>query len=135
MRNSGRLRSTLRSIPSSLLLSKGTLDDTLLGGGGRDRRERSSSSFLVAVTNPKGYLFFSAFLPQFIAPNAPQTSQFVALATVFATIDFTVMFIYAALGSQAMRALRKSGALWLDRVCGGALLALAGLAFYRRASA
>jgi hypothetical protein len=32
--------------------------------------------------------------------------------------------------------LRKSGALWLDRICGGALLMLAGsLAFYRRASA
>lgn len=30
--------------------------------------------------------------------------------------------------------LRRSGALWLDRLCGGALLSLAGaLAFYRRA--
>ena len=70
------------------------------------------------------------------APNAPQTPQFLALAIVFATIDFTVMFCYAALGSQAVRALKKSGALWLDRLCGGALLALAGsLAFYRRAGA
>ena len=32
--------------------------------------------------------------------------------------------------------LRRPQALWLDRVCGGALLALAGsLAFYRRANA
>jgi threonine/homoserine/homoserine lactone efflux protein len=29
-------------------------------------------SFLVAATNPKGYLFFSGFLPQFIVPHEPQ---------------------------------------------------------------
>ena len=40
------------------------------------------------------------------------------------------------LGAQAVRMLRKSGALWLDRICGGALLTLAAyLALYRRASA
>lgn len=122
-----------------LLRSKGTFDEALRAAGeGRARSARAIflKSFLVAVTNPKGYLFFSAFLPQFVAPAAPQAPQFLALAIVFATIDFAVMFTYAALGSQAMRALKKSGALWLDRLCGGALLALAGsLALYKRASA
>jgi threonine/homoserine/homoserine lactone efflux protein len=90
-------------------------------------------SFLVAVTNPKGYLFFSAFLPQFIIPTEPQLPQYVVLASTFATIDFMVMFGYAAGGAQAIRVLRAKGVLWLDRICGGALLALAGsLAFYRR---
>ena len=90
-------------------------------------------SLLVAVTNPKGYLFFSAFLPQFIVPTEPQLPQYVALAVTFATIDFIVMFAYASAGAQAIRLLRAKGVLWLDRICGGALLALAGsLAFYRR---
>jgi threonine/homoserine/homoserine lactone efflux protein len=40
-------------------------------------------SFLVSVTNPKGYLFVSAFLPQFIAPTQPQLAQYVVLAIVF----------------------------------------------------
>lgn len=94
-----------------------------------------TKSFLVAVTNPKGYLFFSAFLPQFIDPSAPQAEQYVLLALVFAAIDFVVMSGYAALGSQAVRLLKTSGAAWLDRICGGALLALAAsLAFYRRAA-
>lgn len=93
-------------------------------------------SFLVAITNPKGYLFFSAFLPQFVVPQLPQFPQYLALAVTFALIDFAVMFGYAILGSRAVRLLKKQGALWLDRFCGGALLALAGsLAFYRRASA
>jgi threonine/homoserine/homoserine lactone efflux protein len=90
-------------------------------------------SLLVAVTNPKGYLFFSAFLPQFIAPAEPQIPQYVALAVTFASIDFIVMLGYALAGAYAIRVLRAKGALWLDRVCGGALLALAGsLALYRR---
>lgn len=93
-------------------------------------------SFLVAVTNPKGYLFFTAFLPQFIDPAQPQLAQYAVLAVTFAAIDFTVMFGYAAAGAQAIRLLRAKGVLWLDRLCGGALLALAGsLALYRRAGA
>jgi threonine/homoserine/homoserine lactone efflux protein len=101
--------------------------------------ERASSraiflrSFLVAVTNPKGYLFFSAFLPQFVTPTEPQLPQYAALAVTFAAIDFTVMFAYASAGAQAIRLLRARGVLWMERVCGGALLALAGgLALYRR---
>ncbi len=89
----------------------------------------------MAVSNPKGYLFFSAFLPQFINPTEAQLPQYVILALVFAGIDFTIMLGYALLGSQAVRLLKKSAALWLDRICGGALLTLAGsLAFYRRAN-
>ncbi len=120
-----------------LLRSRGTLDVSLRTGGedgAGSARSLLLKSFLVAVTNPKGYLFFSAFLPQFINPAAPQSQQYLILALVFAGIDFLVMFGYAALGSQAVRMLRTSGALWLDRVCGSALLVLAGsLAFYRRA--
>ena len=88
------------------------------------------------MTNPKGYLFFSAFLPQFIVPTLPQTSQYVILAVVFAAIDVLVVSGYATLGSQTVRLLQQSGALWLDRICGTMLLTLAGsLALYRRANA
>jgi threonine/homoserine/homoserine lactone efflux protein len=101
----------------------------------RSARSIFLRSFLVAVTNPKGYLFFTAFLPQFIDPAGGQAQQYAMLAIVFAGIDFLVMLGYALLGSRAVRLLRSSGALWLDRACGGALLALAGtLAFYRRAA-
>ena len=90
-------------------------------------------SFLVAVTNPKGYLFFSAFLPQFVVPTEPQLPQYAALAFTFAAIDFVVMLGYASAGAQAIRLLRAKGVLWMERLCGGALLALAGgLALYRR---
>lgn len=92
-------------------------------------------SFLVAVTNPKGYLFCSALLPQFIDPAAAQAPQYLAISLVFAGIDFSVMFGYAFVGARAIRLLKASATRWIDRACGGALLALAGsLAFYRRAN-
>lgn len=122
-----------------LLRSGGTLDSAMQPADTGEATSASSiflKSFLVAATNPKGYLFFSAFLPQFIDALAPQVPQYTALALVFAGIDFIVMFAYALLGAQAVRMLRQSGALWLDRICGGALLVLAAsLALYRRANA
>ncbi|SFI72432.1 Threonine/homoserine/homoserine lactone efflux protein [Phyllobacterium sp. CL33Tsu] len=122
-----------------LIRSKGTLElsnITARAATSVSVRSVFLKSFAVAVTNPKGYLFFSAFLPQFVDPALPQLPQYMVLAATFAAIDFMVMFGYAMLGSRAARFLRRSGALWLDRVCGGAMLMLAAsLAFYRRANA
>ena len=93
-------------------------------------------SFLVAVTNPKGYVFCSALLPQFIDPAAAQAPQYLIIALIFAALDMTVMLAYAFVGARAIRLLTLSATRWIDRACGGMLLALAGsLAFYRRGAA
>ncbi|KQX20470.1 LysE family translocator [Variovorax sp. Root434] len=93
-------------------------------------------SFLVAVTNPKGYIFCSALLPQFIDPSAAQAPQYLAIALIFAALDMAVMLAYAFVGARAIRLLTVSATRWIDRACGGMLLALAGsLAFYRRGAA
>ncbi|MEJ8850717.1 LysE family translocator [Variovorax rhizosphaerae] len=95
-----------------------------------------TKSFLVAVTNPKGYLFCSALLPQFIDPVATQAPQYLSIAVLFAALDVAVMLAYAFVGSRAMQLLTASATRWLDRTCGAMLLALAGsLAFYRRSTA
>lgn len=119
-----------------LLLSRGHFavrdDDDPRGS----RRAVFMKSFLVAVTNPKGYLFVGALLPQFITASQPQLPQYLIIGAVFCAIDFTIMFAYAAAGSQVVRLLTRRGALWLDRICGAVLLALAGvLAISRRANA
>ncbi len=119
-----------------LLRSQGGLDLSQAGGAeGASARGIFAKSFLVAVTNPKGYLFCSALLPQFIDAAAPQWPQYAAIAVVFAGLDFAVMLAYAIVGAKAVQLLRRRAVLWLDRCCGGALLALAGsLAFYRRST-
>jgi len=120
-----------------MLRSKGSIEGALQASASQAKGTAFAiglKSFMVAVTNPKGYLFFSAFLPQFIDPSGPQLQQYVVLGAVFAALDFMIMFGYAVFGSQAVRVLKSEGAKWLERACGGALLALAGsLALYRRA--
>jgi threonine/homoserine/homoserine lactone efflux protein len=121
-----------------LLRSKGSLDPAAAGAAQGDARPRAvfAKSFLVAVTNPKGYLFCSALLPQFIDASAPQWPQYATIAVLFAGLDFAVMFAYAAIGAHAIRLLKRRAVLWLDRCCGAALLALSGsLLLYRRAAA
>jgi threonine/homoserine/homoserine lactone efflux protein len=94
-----------------------------------------AKSFLVAVTNPKGYLFCSALLPQFVDAGAPQWPQYLLIGLAFAGIDFVVMFGYAAVGAHAIKVLRRRAVLALDRMCGATLLVLAGsLVLYRRGS-
>ncbi|MFY2823372.1 LysE family translocator [Ruegeria sp. MALMAid1280] len=91
-------------------------------------------SFLVAVTNPKGYLFFTAFLPQFLTPTEAMFQQYVTLALIFIAVDVIVMAAYAGLGAKAVQFLSNRGALWIDRICGGLLVALGlALTFLKRA--
>ncbi len=90
---------------------------------------------LVALTNPKGYLFFSAILPQFVNPQAPQLPQYVLLALTFTAIDGLVMLLYASGGARAVQLFRTPMTMvWINRFSGGAIVILAGaLALYRRA--
>lgn len=89
----------------------------------------------VAVTNRKGYLFFSAILPQFVNPQAPQLPQYVLLALTFTLIDGLVMLGYASGGARAVQFFRTPMTIvWINRFSGGALITLAGAsALYRRA--
>jgi threonine/homoserine/homoserine lactone efflux protein len=90
--------------------------------------------FLVTVFNPKGILFFIAFVPQFIRADASYLSQ-----AAFFVLAFTVLGILNgaayALGADAMRrVIRSTGVLrWMNRA-GGAVIAAAGVAalFTRR---
>lgn len=121
-----------------LLRSQGRLDvahASAEAGAAGSPRAVFSRCFLVAVTNPKGYLFCSALLPQFIDPALPQAPQYLVIGGVFAGLDFLVMFAYAAIGAHAIRLLHRRAVLWLDRCCGGALLVLSGsLLLYRRSA-
>lgn len=93
-----------------------------------------SRSQLVALSNPKGLLFFSAFLPQFINTAEAQAPQYALLAVSTALLDIAVMSCYALGGAQAARLLTVRGLRRLHRACASVLLSLAAfLAVYRRA--
>ncbi|AJO78267.1 LysE family translocator [Pseudomonas sp. MRSN 12121] len=90
-------------------------------------------SLLVGMSNPKGLLFFSAFLPQFVRPDQPVAQQYLILALVSAAIDCVMMAVYAFGGRHAMRTFSARTMQWINRSCAGMLAALAvGLSLYRR---
>ena len=64
---------------------------------------------IVNVFNPKTALFFLAFLPQFVDPDASVPPQVAMLGLVFATIAFASDCGYALLADLLAGRLRRSG--------------------------
>ena len=49
------------------------------------------------------------------------------LATAYAAIEIVILSGYAVLAANANALFRRSGMLWLNRTCGGALLTSASM--------
>ena len=82
-----------------------------------------SHGFLSAVTNPKGILFFVAFLPQFIDPNASLFLQFVIMAATFVFVEFWYELMVATLADRIQPWLKKVGKNF-NRVFGSVFMAI-----------
>ena len=78
---------------------------------------------LAALTNPKGILFFVAFLPQFIDPAISLVSQFIVMALTFVVIEFVYEYVVASLANTLKPALAKFGKR-LNQVFGGIFIAI-----------
>ncbi|SFC39608.1 Threonine/homoserine/homoserine lactone efflux protein [Polaromonas sp. OV174] len=86
---------------------------------------------LVALTNPKSILFFTALFPQFIRPQAPVLPQFLALTTAFTACVLSSHVAYVLLARNAHRWLGAAPrARLFNRICGGAF-GLLGLGLLR----
>ncbi len=82
-----------------------------------------SQGFLSAVTNPKGILFFVAFLPQFIDPNASLFVQFLVMAATFVFVEFWYELMVASLADRIQPWLRRVGKNF-NRVFGSVFMAI-----------
>lgn len=68
-----------------------------------------SQGLLSAVSNPKGILFFVAFLPQFVDPSRPLWIQFLIMAGTFLAIEFCYEYLVAFFANKVQPLLRKAG--------------------------
>lgn len=82
-----------------------------------------SQGFLSAVTNPKGILFFVAFLPQFIEPNRSLLLQFLIMAATFVFIEFWYELLVATMADRIQPWLKKVGKNF-NRVFGSVFMAI-----------
>jgi threonine/homoserine/homoserine lactone efflux protein len=78
---------------------------------------------LSAMTNPKGILFFAAFLPQFIDPTRSLFVQFVIMAGTFAGIEVITEFVIASTAHRIRPWLKRSGKRF-NQACGGIFVAI-----------
>lgn len=87
-------------------------------------RRAAGHAFAVTATNPKGIVFFTAFLPQFVNHTAPLTQQFALLCGTFLILGFANAFCYAQLAARMGRLARRPRVMrWVRRTSGGVLIA------------
>lgn len=81
---------------------------------------------LSALSNPKGILFFAAFLPQFIDPARSLVVQFLIMAGTFALVEFVTEMLIASAAHRLSAWLARVGRSF-NRVCGGVFVAIGAL--------
>lgn len=86
-----------------------------------------TNTYLVTALNPKGIVFFMAFLPQFITPGENGGFQMWLLAVTFVALATINATFYTVFASSARRLLISTKAQRRFNFAGGALLSLAGL--------
>ncbi|MEQ6289887.1 LysE family translocator [Vogesella sp. GCM10023246] len=90
--------------------------------------QRFRTGFLVAMSNPKAFVFFTALFPQFMRADAPQLPQLVVLAGTFYVIESSWQVVYAFGGAKLKHWLTSPlRQRLMNRFAGGSFMA-AGIA-------
>ena len=77
--------------------------------------------FVVALLNPKTTIFFAAFLPQFLSPDASPMLQSMLLGFLFVAIAAVTDSTYALAAGSVASALRGSAVRRIGRRLGGSV--------------
>ena len=101
------------------------------------RVELFREAFLMAATNPKPILFFTALFPQFIKADVHLLPQFFFLTGIFMALSFLTLVAYALVAVRARTVLQRPCLTqWINRVVGAVFIAFgAGLLALRRPAA
>ena len=102
----------------------------------RQRRSVFRDAFLVTLLNPKGIVFFVAFVPQFIAADRPFVPQAATYVALFVLLGILNAYGYVLLADRARATIRRPRVLRAVTRAGGGFLMTAGIAalFARRAA-
>ncbi|MBL8259494.1 MAG: LysE family translocator [Candidatus Competibacteraceae bacterium] len=85
-----------------------------------------ANTYLVTALNPKGIIFFVAFLPQFVDPAGHVPRQLWLLAVTFVALATANATLYATFAAAARRLLASEKSQRRFSLAGGSLLFAAG---------
>ncbi|EPJ46162.1 MAG: transporter, LysE family [Osedax symbiont Rs2] len=84
--------------------------------------------FVLASTNPKPILFFTALFPQFLQLEANVTLQFFSMTGIFMLLSFGSLMSYAIIFKYAKSALTKGQRMaWFHRISGGLFIGMSAV--------
>lgn len=86
-----------------------------------------TNTYLVTALNPKGIMFFVAFMPQFINPNADTGTQLWLLSATFVALAALNASLYSVFAGKARQVLSSAKAQRRFNLGGGSLLSAAGV--------
>jgi homoserine/homoserine lactone efflux protein len=82
-----------------------------------------AQGLLAATTNPKGILFFVAFLPQFLDPGASLLVQFAIMAASFVVVEIVFELVVARASQTVQPWLARVGRAF-NRITGGIFIGI-----------
>ncbi|RBP81113.1 LysE family translocator [Marinomonas rhizomae] len=85
------------------------------------------NTYIVTTLNPKGIIFFVAFLPQFVSHQGNTTEQLFILAVTFVMLATLSASTYAFFALRARTLLSSEKAMRGFNLAGGSLMSIAGI--------
>jgi len=87
--------------------------------------------FLVAATNPKPILFFSALFPQFLDTHLAIAPQFIIMTLIFMAFSFLSLSTYGYIAQRAKGLLANINNMkWFHRISGTLFIAMGASLFF-----
>ncbi len=79
--------------------------------------------FLVAVSNPKGLIFFAAFLTQFVVPGVSYAVQLAVFGGTFVVVEIAYELLLAGMAQRVTPWLARHGR-WFNRAAGATFVSI-----------
>lgn len=98
-------------------------------GAGAPRAHRGMfwKAYVVTALNPKGIVFFIAFVPQFVVADTPLMPQFAVMIATFVGMAMVNVIVWVTLVDEMRRRFERPGTLRMIHRTGGGLLIGAGV--------
>ena len=91
------------------------------------KKSLALQGFITAISNPKGWAFFIAFLPPLIDQSKTIAPQFITLIVIIVLVEFISLFLYASGGNILKKILENNSNVKLLNRISGSLMIVIGL--------